>query len=186
MLNATTAGTVSAKIYTKNGDKGLSKTISGYQKLKSDLSFEVLGTCDELNASLGLLHLSKKRDLVKTIVCVQSDLFKIGSFFAGVKFTKVEGQWLKKRTTEIELDIDDIEKKNKLLKNFILPGGSFESSHLHLSRTVCRRLERCLIKYSKKGFPAITVYLNRLSDYLFVLARFYNDGGKKDIVWKRV
>jgi cob(I)alamin adenosyltransferase len=175
---------VSAKVYTKTGDNGSSKTITGIRKLKSDLSFEVLGTCDELNASLGLLHLSKKRNVVNLITEVQSDLFKIGSYFAGIKFTKVEADWLKQRTTTLESEIDKIETKNKPLRNFILPGGSFESAHLHLSRTVCRRLERALVRYSKSDFAEIKVYINRLSDYLFVLARFYNGGGKRDIVWR--
>jgi cob(I)alamin adenosyltransferase len=184
VLNATTSDTVSAKIYTKTGDNGSSKTITGTRTLKSDLSFEVLGTCDELNATLGILRTSKKKDLIKVITGLQSDLFKIGSYFAGVKFTKVEAAWLKKRTEEIEIDIDKIEKKNKPLKNFILPGGSFESGHLHLARTVCRRLERSLVRYSKAGYPEMKTYINRLSDYLFVLARQQNNGGKKDIIWK--
>lgn len=188
MLSATIAVTVSVKIYTKNGDSGKSKTLTGQQKAKSDLLFEVLGTIDELNASLGFLQQSKKRKLAAQVTKVQSDLFKLGSFIAGSPMKSSDVVWITARVAEIETAIDEIDTQNKPLKNFILPGGSVESAQLHFARTICRRLERTLVAYLSKvktdQFAVCETYFNRLSDLLFVLARFYNNKGNADVIWK--
>lgn len=176
------------KIYTKAGDNGYSKNLKGKSYPKSDLLFEVVGTLDELNAVLGLISLSKKKTLRFQTGSLQSYLFTIGSFFASGKVIPGNLNWLEKQLLMIEKNIDEIDAQNISLKNFILPSGSYESSHLHLARTVCRRLERLIAKYlNDKGnssFVPVQKYINRLSDYLFVLARFYNQKGRKDVIWR--
>jgi cob(I)alamin adenosyltransferase len=178
------------KIYTKTGDDGTSKTISGQRKPKSDLEFEVLGSIDELNAALGVATLTKHTKLIKTINSVQSDLFQIGSYFAGIKFGKDEEKWIVHKTEQLEISIDELHPQITPLKNFILPGGSVESSVLHFARTICRRTERNIVKllHKNKSFNnlvLIEAYFNRLADYLFTLARFYNGKGKKDVIWQK-
>jgi cob(I)alamin adenosyltransferase len=175
-------------IYTKVGDSGKTTLINGHIFSKTAKVFEVLGTLDELNASLGILHSYKKPELTKIIQSLQADLFTVGAFFAGKKYLKEDETYVKKRIKEIEMSIDKIEKLNTPLKNFILPGGKPEASYLHLARAIARRLERVYLSYSivpnAVVIPIIETYFNRLSDYLFVLARYYNQKGKKDIVWK--
>jgi cob(I)alamin adenosyltransferase len=174
-------------VYTKKGDTGKTSTLKSSGS-KTDAVYAVVGTLDELNASLGLLHQSHSTSLKKQIVEIQSELFMLGSWLAGSPKAEVIGKQLAKRVTAFENYIDTIDAQNKPIKNFILPGGSFESGFLHMSRTISRRFERQLVlyfdKHKHKGSDDLLKYANRLSDYLFVLARYYNKKGKNDIVWK--
>lgn len=142
-------------IYTKTGDKGMTGLFSGKRVSKKSPIIETLGSIDELNAWLGVIGGLEE---------IQKDLMVINSFIAGFKVKIPGSEWLEK-------EIDRMEKKLPKLRNFILPKGQ-----IHLARAVCRRAERDMIK---AGFKII--YLNRLSDYLFVLARTKT---KKEIVWK--
>jgi cob(I)alamin adenosyltransferase len=170
------------KIYTKTGDDGYTKNLLGKRKPKSDLEFEIVGTLDELNACLGLLHTSKNKKLLAQIRELQSDLLTIGALVSGFKSSNKDE--FSKRVSKLESLIDAYDAKNKPLKNFILPGGSFESGILHYTRTICRRLERLLVRHVKD--VSVLIYINRLSDLLFVLARFFNSKGKKDILWMNI
>lgn len=174
-------------VYTKKGDTGKTSTLKGMGS-KTDAVYAVLGTLDELNASLGVLHQSRSTSLKKQVVEIQSDLFMLGSWLAGSPKAEVFGRHLAKRVIGFEKYIDDMDSQNKPIKNFILPGGSFESGFLHISRTVSRRFERQLVlyfdKHNQKGSEYLLKYANRLSDYLFVLARYYNKKGRNDLVWK--
>ena len=142
-----------------------------------------IGALDEANAFLGLVKVfSGKRKLKKVIKEIQTDIFSLSAIFAGseVKFSKT-------RTKEIEKEIDDLEKKLPPLKNFILPGGSKTGSLLMYSRTLVRRAEREVagLKGKKRPKPEMASYLNRLSDFLFMLARKENRDKKvKEEVWK--
>jgi cob(I)alamin adenosyltransferase len=177
-----------AKAYTKTGDAGSSGLI-GERRPKSDLVFEVLGTVDELSATLGLLHHVTDSKLKDIIITIQTDLFEIGSFIAGKEFATKDQQIVQAKLEKMERQIDALDKENEPLKSFILPGGTVEAGYLHLARVVSRRLERHMVTFVEKqnieGFDPILSYANRLSTYLFVLARYYNQKGKKDIIWKK-
>ncbi|NMB69897.1 cob(I)yrinic acid a,c-diamide adenosyltransferase, partial [candidate division WWE3 bacterium] len=137
---------------------------------------------------LGVLHQSRSTLLKKQVIEIQSDLFMLGSWLAGSPKADIFERYLAKRVTGFENSIDEMDAQNKPIVNFILPGGSFESGFLHISRTVSRRFERQLVlyfdKHKHKGSEYLLKYANRLSDYLFVLARYYNKKGKNDLVWK--
>jgi len=174
-------------VYTKKGDTGNTGTMKN-QGSKADAVYAVLGTLDELNASIGILQQSRSTTLKKLLIAVQSDLFMLGSWLAGSPNADKFSNYLSKRVTEFEKTINELDKLNKPIRNFILPGGTFESGFLHVSRTISRRFERQLVlyfaKHKQKGSEDLLKYANRLSDYLFILARYYNKKGKNDIVWK--
>jgi len=161
----------------------LTRLGNGTQVSKSHCALKALGAVDELNAVLGLTTISGKALIHK----IQNQLFNIG---ADLSFSKPYNE-IDKDIEEMEKQIDFFEGFNKPLKNFILPGGTSISAWFHYSRTICRRAERDVIElfeelakeqvhYNKK----IIVYLNRLSDFLFVLARYNNEYGSLDILWK--
>ena len=177
-----------SKIYTGKGDLGFTLLPRRKNKIsKSDLVFDVLGTFDELNSCLGFLHSARIPDIRKVSVEVQKDLFSLGALISlDEKITDEIIQKWEIRIKELEEVIDYFDSKNDPLQNFILPGGCRESSFFHLSRSVCIRLERLVVYYLRRsrdrGF--ILVYLNRLSDLLFVLARYSNKKlGFEDIIW---
>lgn len=154
-------------IYTKKGDRGQTGLFDGRRVPKDDAVIEAIGAVDELNAAIGAAS--------DQLTEVQNDLFSIGSKLAGYE-TKLD---LEKRVTEMEAEIDKLWKKLPPLRNFILPRGQ-----LHLARVVCRRAERAAVA-AKAEFAY--QYLNRLSDYLFCLARWVNfKGRKKETVWRGV
>lgn len=167
------------KIYTKVGDKGTTSLIGGTKVPKSHLRIEAYGTIDELNSHIGLsrdlLTDEKTRELLLEI---QDRLFTIGSSLAcdPIKEPKMRIPDLK--DTDVALLENEIDRMNELLapmKNFILPGGHATVSSLHIARCVCRRAERCCVRLELESLevePVILQYLNRLSDYLFVLARY--------------
>ncbi len=175
-------------IYTKKGDNGDTYLLRGGRVSKDSFIIGLLGTADELNASLGFLHTSRNKKIIQLSQMVQNDLFLIGAYLAGGK----KDIDFKDRIAWLESNIDELDQQLPSLKNFILPGGSRYAAHLHQSRAICRRFERKVYKYykgkrSKDDLDKdMLIYLNRLSDLLFVMARYVNFKlGIKDIIFKR-
>lgn len=169
---------MSLKIYTKVGDKGTTSLIGGTKVLKSDLRIEAYGTVDELNSYIGLCNdLLKDERSKKILKEIQDRLFTIGSSLAcdPEKEPKMKIPDLKDEDVSIlEKEIDTMNEVLPEMKSFILPGGHVTISHIHVARCICRRAERCCVRLNEEstGDLLILKYLNRLSDYLFVLARY--------------
>jgi cob(I)alamin adenosyltransferase len=169
---------MSLKIYTKVGDKGTTSLIGGTKVLKSDLRIEAYGTIDELNSYVGLCNDLLTGDRFKTILReIQDRLFTIGSSLAcdPEKEPKMKIPDLKEDDVNLlEMEIDKMNEVLPVMKNFILPGGHPTVSHLHVARCICRRAERCCVRLNEQAIEGLLIlkYLNRLSDYLFVLARY--------------
>jgi len=186
------------KIYTKTGDKGETGLIGGKRIPKSDPRIISYGLIDELNSNVGLiislLNLKNNNlfsDLIDLLIKIQNDLFAIGSDLADPTYP-MENKYKIPRTDEkmvlyLESEIDKFDKEVVPITFFILPGGSIESSILHVSRSIARRTETAVTALSKSQTinPAILIYLNRLSDLLFVAARLVNKRiGVEDVAWK--
>jgi cob(I)alamin adenosyltransferase len=175
------------KIYTKTGDSGQTSLYGGKRVLKSDVQVEAYGSVDELNSSLGVLisHLEKTNPYSSFFISIQSDLFTIGSVLAG---NTLDMKGVVNRVSEMENLIDTLEKELPPLNHFILPQGSPVCTFAHLARAVCRRSERAVVwlfQNNKESDRRIVMYLNRLSDLLFVYARLCNKiDGIDEIVWK--
>ena len=177
------------KIYTKGGDKGKTSLLGGKRVSKSDIRIEAYGTVDELNANIGLLKdYEISNDYKQSLLKIQNDLFKMGSILAcevdpdQYNLSGIEDSDI----NEIEKLIDEMENALPVLKNFILPGGDPAVSQCHITRCVCRRAERLivLLNEEEKIDDVIIRYLNRLSDFLFVLARKIGyDKGINEINW---
>ena len=170
---------MSFKIYTKTGDKGMTSLIGGSKVSKSHLRIESYGTVDELNSYVGLC-----RDLLEDIISrdmlleIQDRLFTIGSSLAcdpekesGMSLPSLEESDIQ----ALEAEIDRMTESTPPMRSFILPGGHPAVSHLHIARCVCRRAERCCVRLeaeTSRDHALVIKYLNRLSDYLFTLARY--------------
>ena len=167
-------------IYTKTGDEGTTALINNQRCSKSDPVFDVLVNLDELNSCLGFLHIYKNDDVVKLVKNIQRDLLLLGSHIAGN--TADLSIW-EDKCLVFEKVIDIYESKLEELHNFILPGGSLFASYMSLARATCRRLERSMVKYqSRKEY---LMYINRLSDLLFILARYINKLEEMpDSIWR--
>jgi len=174
-------------IYTRFGDKGKTALFSGKTVSKGSLRIDAYGSIDELNSSIGVaLTLIKDPKIKKELFLVQNDLFEIGAGLS--RFTKSEKTkgYYQKRVNEFEKTIDALTKKLPKLSHFILPGGGKGGSHLHITRTICRRAERRVAQLSDKEKlnKEILIYINRLSDLLFTFARYINyKEKKKEIIW---
>jgi len=167
------------KIYTKAGDKGTTSLIGGTKVSKAHLRIEAYGTVDELNSYIGLCKdLLTDKNSNTVLQEVQDRLFTIGAALAcnPEKETKMKIPDLKEEDiTLLEKEIDKMNETLPPMKSFILPGGHITVSHIHISRCICRRAERCCVRLEAEQNevePIIIKYLNRLSDYLFVLARY--------------
>ncbi|HRF08906.1 MAG TPA: cob(I)yrinic acid a,c-diamide adenosyltransferase [Xanthobacteraceae bacterium] len=180
------------RIYTKTGDNGTTALGSGERRLKSDLRIEAYGTVDETNAAIGLarLHLKSEPDVDAIMGRVQNDLFDLGADFAVPETEGAPRERLRiveAQVTRLEAEIDRLNAELKPLRSFILPGGEPSAAFLHQARTVCRRAERLAVLLSQnpaeKVNPAAIRYLNRLSDLLFVAARYVNGRGERDVLW---
>jgi cob(I)alamin adenosyltransferase len=178
------------KIYTKKGDKGETSLIGGSRVAKSDMRIEAYGTLDELNSYIGLIRdFSVDMEQKDCIGKIQSHIFIAESIYAADSDASLVNL---PRLTEkdIELLENEIDRMNEHLpdlKNFILPGGHPVVSYCHIARTVCRRAERILVRLGVKNpdQELVNKYINRLSDYLFVLARFVgHELGVGDQIWK--
>ena len=178
------------KIYTRTGDKGKTKLLSGQCIEKSDPRVHVYGTTDELNSYLGLAILEIPEILEKQISEIQNELFNVGSLVAcdDPKFIPNLPPIHQSSIDHMEQWIDEMTAELPPLKNFIIPGGSRGAALLHICRTICRRAEREFSGLTNRGpeLELVGIYLNRLSDYLFVLARYVNlKAGNKDIEWRK-
>jgi len=177
-------------IYTKRGDKGKTDLLDpnnfcNIRVFKDDNKIEAIGSIDELNSFLGIIiSLVKDKKEIIFLRKIQKDLFLINAYLAGAKnisFSKYKVNYLEKK-------IDLLEKRLPRLKNFIFPGGSLISSFFHLARSVTRRVERNIVTISKENKinPNILIFINRLSDLLFVMARWNNKTSKVDeLIWKK-
>jgi cob(I)alamin adenosyltransferase len=180
------------KIYTRTGDSGDTGLFGGGRTAKSDPRVEAYGDVDELNAVLGLARASEMMPRIdEVLVPIQRDLFAIGALLATPDREKMR-QHLDKaridevRIAELERAIDDGDAELEPLKAFIMPGGTPKAAALHVARTVCRRAERRVValRASTEVPDVVIVYLNRLSDLLFTLARVANRrAGAGEVTW---
>ena len=174
------------KIYTRKGDKGSTSLGDGKKVLKHSIRVEAYGTVDEANAFIGLVILKSSKQIKKILLKIQNDLFDLGADLCTPEKKNIKKLKITLNHIHfIETKIDFYNKSLSPLRSFVLPGGSESSIFFHLARTVVRRAERKVSDLLKKEKinPHIISYLNRLSDLLFVLARYTNNKGKKDILW---
>ncbi|MFN5291247.1 MAG: cob(I)yrinic acid a,c-diamide adenosyltransferase [Gemmataceae bacterium] len=177
-----------SKIYTKVGDAGETSLGTGDMVSKDHPRIEAYGTVDELNSNLGIIVRLIPDDYGKELILlIQNDLFDLGADLC-VPISESEGVRLRMQSAQwerLEREIDRYNESLAPLNSFVLPGGSELSCWLHIARTVCRRSERYVVhlgRMEKINQDAI-IYLNRLSDLLFVMSRIYNNNGKSDILW---
>lgn len=173
------------KIYTKVGDKGKSQLATGQRVSKSSLRLEAYGTVDELNSHTGLIRdywqpyqqEHSGVNVSEQLLTVQHELFDTGAELASLN--KSPGAFIEilqdeRATSRLESDIDRMNTELAPLENFVLPGGHILNSQLHIARCICRRAERAVIRLheSEDVRPGLKIYLNRLSDWFFVLSRY--------------
>jgi cob(I)alamin adenosyltransferase len=181
------------RIYTRTGDDGSTALGSGERRPKYDLRVAAYGTVDEVNAITGIARLQAagNLELDPMLARIQNDLFDVGADLclpdkgkgpggARLDVTDAQVEWL-------ERQIDRLNGELEPLRSFILPGGSAAAAYLHLARTVCRRAERLMVELKDRPGESVTSaaikYMNRLSDFFFVAARFTNDKGAADVLW---
>jgi len=182
------------KIYTKRGDKGETSLIGGTRVPKHHTRIEAYGTVDELNSYMGLIQsqpvMEKIPELQKQILAIQNQLFSLGSILASdPKKSRMKLPEIVEADIEaLEKSIDEMEGELQPLRNFVLPGGHPANAMAHLARTVCRRAERRVVALNETEEvlnPVSIQFLNRLSDWLFVLSRYISHhAGAEEILWK--
>jgi cob(I)alamin adenosyltransferase len=180
------------RIYTRTGDDGTTALGTGERRPKCDLRVAAYGTADELNAALGLVRLHTGSDAVvdPMLLRIQNDLFDLGAELCMPEGGKGPGgarlEIVDAQVARLEQEIDTLNEGLAPLRSFVLPGGTPAAAHLHLARTICRRAERLMVDLAGRGesvgAPALR-YVNRLSDFLFVAARYVNDKGARDVLW---
>ncbi|MFZ1070896.1 MAG: cob(I)yrinic acid a,c-diamide adenosyltransferase [Methyloceanibacter sp.] len=183
---------VLSKIYTRTGDDGTTALGSGRRVAKYDLRVECYGTLDETNAAIGLARLHTRSDqaLDAMLARIQNDLFDLGAELCYPDESKDARGRLSVSDAQVERlesEIDALNRELQPLRSFVLPGGTQAASFLHLARTISRRAERLMVALSARpnepvGGSALR-YINRLSDFLFVAARYANDKGQSDVLW---
>ena len=181
------------RIYTRTGDSGSTALATGERRPKFDLRIEAYGTVDETNACLGLarLHTGGEGLLDAMLGRIQNDLFDLGADLATPESDEPPAyeplRIVDAQVERLEREIDLLNEELSPLRSFILPGGSPAAAALHLGRTVCRRAERLAVELAQRPgervSSAVMRYLNRLSDFLFVAARYVNDKGARDVLW---
>jgi cob(I)alamin adenosyltransferase len=179
------------KIYTRTGDKGDTALGNGERVAKFDGRVTAYGTVDELNATVGMARLHADEQIGVALALIQNDLFDLGADLCRPDMAKdAEAGYPVLRMVDAQVDrlereIDALNDKLEPLRSFILPGGSALSAHLHLCRTVARRAERLTVELAsiEQVNTAAVRYLNRLSDWFFVVARVANDDGRADVLW---
>ena len=189
------------RIYTRGGDKGRTSLGNGSRVAKHDPRVEAYGTVDEANAAVGLARLHAEGEAEAMLARIQNDLFDLGADLCRPEEEESDRKGPEKKAnakkaaslriveaqvTRLEREIDGMNAALQPLESFVLPGGSAAAAHLHLARTVARRAERLMTALAAESAvnPIAIKYINRLSDHLFVLARYLNDHGKADILWR--
>jgi cob(I)alamin adenosyltransferase len=176
------------KIYTRTGDHGQTSLFGGARVPKNDPRIDAYGTVDELSSHIGVARATTLPPETDTILHqVQVDLFEVGAHLASPGTSRFPGVD-EARIAELEQAIDTMERELQPLTTFILPAGTTSAAHLHVARTVCRRAERLVVALEDETPATLSTiaYLNRLSDYLFVAARYANlRAGVEDVPWKR-
>ena len=181
------------KIYTRTGDDGTTGLVAGPRRLKHDARVEAYGDIDETNSVVGLarLDLQEHGELDAMLARIQNDLFDLGADLA-TPDTGEPPQYEPLRIVQAQVDrleqeIDRLNADLEPLKSFVLPGGTRAAAALHLARTVSRRAERRIVELKQMDgeivSPSAAAYVNRLSDFLFVAARWVNDKGRSDVLW---
>ena len=174
------------KIYTRGGDRGQTSLGNGARVPKHDLRVAAYGTVDEANAAIGIARLHAAAAADAMLARIQNDLFDLGADLCRPGDDPGEGLRVQPSQVErLEQEIDALNASLTPLDSFVLPGGTAASAYLHLARTVVRRAERLTTELAGQEpiNPSAVHYLNRLSDHLFVLARYLNDGGAADVLW---
>jgi cob(I)alamin adenosyltransferase len=177
------------KIYTKTGDTGMTSLFGGKRVGKDDLRIDCYGTVDELNSFIGLLHASIADDTLRSVLLdIQSRLFTVGSNLASDPDKEmITPDIVDQDIAKLESEIDRMDQHLAPLKHFIMPSGSQAIASAHVCRTVCRRSERLIIALSKVSVmdEMIIKYINRLSDYFFMVARYVAVGENiEEIPWQ--
>ncbi len=175
------------KIYTRTGDAGTTRLASGEMVSKASARVEAYGGVDETNSALGMARLYTAADLVldPILARIQNDLFDLGADLSTPVDPAAKTPALRiiaAQVTRLEAEIDQLNANLSPLTSFVLPGGSAAAANLHIARTVCRRAERGAVGFAADHGEALK-YLNRLSDLLFVAARFANAAGEGDVLW---
>ena len=181
------------KIYTRTGDNGTTGLVAGPRRKKHDLRVESYGEVDEANSAIGLArqHLADFPALDRMLMRVQNDLFDLGADLAtpetGRKLDYEPLRIAQAQVDRLEKEIDALNVDLEPLRSFVLPGGTPAAAALHLARTVARRAERRIVALQDSEGETVSAaavaYINRLSDFLFVAARWVNDKGRADILW---
>ena len=180
------------KIYTRTGDDGTTGLVDGSRLSKNDIRVRAYGDVDETNSLIGLVRLHlKSRRLDDMMARVQNDLFDLGADLAtplpeaGAADSEYALRMVPAQASRLEAELDALNADLEPLTSFVLPGGSPPAAYLHQARTVCRRAERVCVALAAQQpvNPAALTYLNRLSDFLFVAARWCNDQGETDVKW---
>ena len=180
------------KIYTRTGDKGTTGLVGGVRVSKADPRVCAYGDVDETNSIIGLVRLHlENRALDAMLARIQNDLFDLGADLAtplpqdGDADSEYALRMVAEQSTRLETELDELNADLSPLTSFVLPGGSPPAAYLHQARTVCRRAERNCVAFSQEADvnPHALTYLNRLSDFLFVAARWCNDQGETDVKW---
>ena len=182
-----------SQLYTRTGDQGSTSLVGGERVKKISVRLEAYGTIDELSSCLGNVASDPKCDTeVKgQIMNVQNELFNIGGYLATAVKEGEEPKCLSiddSRLKDIEGWIDALDEQTPKIRAFVLPGGCELASKAHIARTVCRRAERRVLDLADIDYvdPAVLTYLNRLSDYLFIVARHFNFlQGEEEVIWKK-
>ena len=182
------------KIYTRTGDDGTTALGTGERVRKDNLRVTACGTLDETNSIIGVAVTALTNDderLIASLRRIQNDLFDVGAdlcvpdrgedlAYEPLRVTKVQ-------VTKLESDIDELNSELEPLTSFVLPGGTLAAAVLHQARTVCRRAERAMVSLASEEGEHVSAdalrYVNRLSDFLFVAARFANERGRADVLW---
>lgn len=177
------------KIYTKTGDDGTTGLIGNIRIKKSNPRIAAYGAVDELNAVLGIiLSFKLGKDINNLLTKIQNDLFVVGADLANPNLKNTSNRVTSEMVSFLEKEIDKLEGKLPQITFFILPGGDLIASHVHLARAICRRAETDIVKLSEseKINNESLIYINRLSDLLFVIARTINKRKKiSDVAWKK-
>ncbi|MCW0002091.1 cob(I)yrinic acid a,c-diamide adenosyltransferase [Pararhizobium sp. YC-54] len=181
------------KIYTKTGDDGTTGLATGPRRLKSDLRVDAYGTIDEANSFVGLArqHTQQFATLDTMLMRIQNDLFDLGADLStpdtGETLAYEPLRIIATQVTRLEAEIDELNADLDPLRSFVLPGGSGAAAALHIARTVARRAERLMVDLARMDGEIVSsealAYVNRLSDFLFVAARWTNGKGKSDVLW---